>query len=68
MRLREQHYRHKDGTKALHCYLVSLPVDIVRASGIEVGEELQATVCNGAIALYRKDLYRKDCGRGHDGK
>ena len=67
MRLREQHYRRKDGTKGIHCYLVSLPVDIVRASGIEVGEELQAAVCNGVITLYRKD-YGKIKGRGNDGK
>ena len=67
MRLREQHYTRKDGTKALHCYLVSLPVDIVRASGIETGEELLAAVCNGIITLYRKD-YGKLEERGHDGK
>ena len=67
MRLREQHYRRKDGTKGIHCYLVSLPVDIVRASGIEVGEELQAAVCNGVITLDRQD-YGKIEGRGNDGK
>lgn len=67
MRLREQHYRRKDGTSGIHCYLVSLPVDIVRASGIEVGEELQAAVCNGVITLYRKN-YGKIEERARDGK
>lgn len=68
MRLREQHYKRKDGTRGIHCYLVSIPADIVRASGIQPGEELQAAVCNGIITMYRKNYGKHEGKAASDGK